>query len=297
MVDTPPTEPPGETGGMRAPVINWSHPAWGIPLGLLLVVGDALLVPGDQGLSVGGKLVFCVALALVLVTVAWAWGLRAGPGWFLAAVAAGTIAAAVSGDWFGAEAPPWRDAIVPALDLALVAIAMATWYAGRRQGGELLLVAGVTATGLIVYGQQAPPTWAILVAVAATFVLLMPRVGTPARVTGLVVHALALLGLVQHRPDWFTWTPYPFLSLIPLYVLVMWMREAGPGRRAAWGTGIVMAAGMVALGTSTFLGNVRNDLPYGESLTLLGMGAGFLALLLGLRMLARRSASGAPLRQ
>lgn len=314
----PPRAPPGETppddepsatvvhdapadeegrGIMRSTLRpDWAHPFWGIPVGLLLVIGDALLIPGDQGLTIGGKLVFCVAVAMVLAVTLWAWRVPVKGGLLVgAAVVVGIIAAAVSGDWFGGatEPPAWRDAIVPSVDVAFVIVAAVTWYAGRRKRGELLLVGAVTAAGMVFYGQQEAPVWASIAGVAVTLLFLVPSVGGFSRLTGLAIHALALLGLIQQNEAWFSWTPFPFLSLIPVYLLATWFRDTGRPRRAVWWIGAVVGGGTLLLGVSTLIGGIRKDLPLGESWIMLGIGAGVLGAFMGLWFWRRQAATPA----
>ncbi len=277
-----------------APAFQWRQwrPSYGIGLALLLVAGDALLYPGEFGLTAGAKILLCVGVALTAATFFMAWRPVRNP-WIVlgAATLAGILVAMVTGDWFGtgAEAPAWRDVIVPSLDVLILAGAMVTWYAGRREQATVLLVAGVVASGMIFYGQQAAPAWALVVAILATIAFLAPSVSPYPRSIGIAAHGLAVLGAAQAMPGWFSWTTYPFLTLFPVYLAAVYFREQDLGRRIAWWAAVGTGALLTLLGTSTLIGNARRDLPVLDSLTMFGIGAVVLAAFVLLEWTGRRT--------
>ncbi len=294
-----PMAPPGglaeseESPAATAPLFwrPW-RPGYGIALALLLVAADALLYPGERGLTVGGKILVCIAAAVAVACFTMAWS-HVGSGWLTLSTAtvAGILVAAFSGDWFGGapEPPAWRNAIIPAMDVLILAGALITWYAGRRTPATMLLVAGTLATAMIFYGQQTPPKWALLVAVTATFVFLAPGVAAWPRAIGIAAHALAILGLTQGAPTWFAWTPYPFLTMFPAYLLVVYARQPGVARRIAWWLALLVGILVTLLGISTWIGNWRRNLPLRDSQLMLALGLGVLAVFALLAWWARRA--------
>ncbi len=290
--------PVGDDGVVPAPRWRAWRPGYGVALALLLVAGDAMLYPGERGLTVGGKILLCIGTSLVVATFMMA-RLDVGDGRVTLSVAAvvGILFAAFSGDWFGGatEPPVWRDFVVPIVDVAVLAGALALWYIGQRSEATVLLVTGVMASSMIFYGQQDPPAWALLVGVASTWVFLAPAVGAWPRTIGIAAHALAVLGLAQAIPAWFTWTPYPFLTLFPAYLLLVYVRERHIARRVAWWMAVVVGALITLLGTSTLIGNWRHDLPLNDSILMLVLGGGVLAVFTALWWLARRPPADQPI--
>ncbi len=270
---------------------RWRHPAWGILLGFMFTVADVALNPGEDGLAMKHKLMLMLAVAaFAVVTVFTFTEVRRRWEVTLVAGVLAFIAAAVSGDWAGGDATmPGRDVVVPSAALAAGIVAIIAWKRLHSQGAQVLMVAAVVAIGMTGYGQQSPEAWAVVAGVVGTWLFLIARIGVFARYTGLAIHALALLAMVQQQPGWFTWAAYPFLTLMPIYLLAMVFIERGRSRIAAWGIGAGMGTLLLLLGISTAIGRSRDGLPIQESTIMIGLGTGIVAIFGLLYFLGRRA--------
>lgn len=268
---------------------------WGIVLGVALAVGDVLLTPADQGETVTfvglGRFVAlaaCLSLILTWTFLAWtgAEGRKriivpaAGVGIALLVVVA--IGSATPELYGSDDVPGWRFAVLPSL--AIVAAGCGALLIRKEPStAERLLLTGLVAAALVGYAQEAAMTWALVVGVVVTYAWLALPFGTFSGTTGLVMHALAILALAQAEPSWFTWTPFPFLTFYPIYVLAAYLLRQDATQRRAWWVGVVVTGATTLLGFTTLIGNLRRGLPVSDSLVMLGGGSVFLTAFVLLR--------------
>ena len=264
--------------------------AWGVVLGLWIALGDIALTPAvDADVTyVGVRQFFFMASGAAIVVVIAAAGFLgfAGRGTTiamavavvatgLALVAAAAIVPYVYNSW---DMPAARFMVLPAIAVGLGSLGTALWVRGRRGHAEVVLLAALTAATLVAFVHEAPLWWATAIAVAGTYLWLWPSVTPWARTAGMALHGLALFGFLATKPDWFTWTPFPFLTFAPVYIVAQFLRTQEAPRRAAWWTGAVLSAGTFLLGCSTLIGNLRRGASVIDSLIMLAGGLAFGAL-------------------
>lgn len=268
---------------------------WGIVLGIVLAIGDVLLTPPDQGevityVGISRMFVLLAGLALILAWTLVAWlELEGRKRITLPAAAVGLVllgmlgAGAATSDLYSSEdVPAWRFVVLPGIGLVGV-IAGASLLGRDEVTSTRLLLTGMVAIALVGYAQEEALTWALIAGLGITYLWLIPNFSTFSAMTGLVMHALALLAVLQAEPQWFTWTPFPFLTFYPLYVLALTLRGDDKVRRNAWWTGAVVTGLTTLLGFTTLVGNLRRDLPVWESTVMLAGGSILLLVFLLLR--------------
>lgn len=250
-------------------------PGWGIILGVWLAIGDILLTPPDEGEFIGfvGFSRLTMLLAGMFLMLAWTvlslaqWSGRGAKITYglagLVTVLVVTIGGALTSSIYTSEdVPIWRFILLPCL--ALLAAGLGFLIRGHPVRSRRLLLTAIVAIGLVGYAQEDPLTWSLLAGLGLTYLWLVLPIPSFDAFTGLTMHALALLAVLQAEPDWFLWTPFPFLTFFPIYVLALFLRSEDTTQRGAWWVGVVIAGGSILLGTSTLIGNLRRDLPWWE---------------------------------
>lgn len=263
-------------------------------LGLVIALGDLRLTPtidSDGGVGYAGAEVFLiVALGLAaFLAIALAalgrWGRKAlvvGLAVALAATLVAVLVAAAVLPWVynSYDVPAERYMVLPLAGVGMAIIGAVAWTLDRRPHAEILMMAALTVLALLTYVQETTLVWAAAAGLAATLLWLVPSVSLFARIAGLGLHFLALLGFLQGWPQWFTWTPFPFLTFAPPTIIAQFLRTDGTARQITWWTGAVVSVGTAALGVSTSVGNLRRGLSVVEPLAMLAGGLLFCGVFL-----------------
>lgn len=267
---------------------------WTVAFALLMLVADVLLQPdplADPPVDVGAGLglLFYLCVGIVLAMGILASGALAGRAARLVAVLvplATVIAGTAGGTLYSSDAVPvWRDALLPGLSLLAGALGLLWWFRGDGNLAERLLLVGLIATGMVGYAQQNPQLWALIAGVVVSYAWLVLPVRPFSRHVGLAIHALALLAFIQAVPVWFAWTPFPFLTFYPLYLLGAYHMATGRPRKVAWWIGFVVGLATLLLGMSTFVAALVDSLPVLDSIIMIVGGGTFAAVFASLRFI------------